>query len=172
MQNFYGVENSVAPSCHESASILRKVLTGLKAAGKKAIRILEVGCGTGMLTRHLIDVLTEFPDLVVEYVATDISLGLAMQAVQRFSYPYMRAAAYDLTKPLQEQDISPASFDIVTALHVLHATTDLQKTMSSISSLLVPGGFVLTVDFDGEAWQRSVPGTIWYDFFFGGFQEW
>ncbi|GJJ10518.1 Type I Iterative PKS [Clathrus columnatus] len=172
MQNFYGTENSVLPSCHESASIFRNLLTELKAAGKKAIRVLEVGCGTGMLTRHLVEVLEEFSDLVVEYVATDISLGLAMQAVQRFSHPYMRAAAYDLTKPLQEQGISPASFDIVTALHVLHATSNLTTTMTSISNLLVPGGYVLTVDFDGEAWQTDGPGTIWYDFFFGGFQEW
>lgn len=172
MQNFYGTENSVLPSCHESASIFRKLLEEFKVAGKKAIRVLEVGCGTGMLTRYLVDVLLEFPDIVVEYVASDISLGLAMQAVQRFPYPYMRAAAFDLTKSPQEQDISPASFDIVTALHVLHATTDLDATMSSISNLLVPGGYVLTVDFDGEAWQTGVAGTIWYDFFFGGFQEW
>lgn len=152
--------------------IFRKLLTSLAASGKKVIRVLEVGCGTGMLTQHLVDVLPDFPNLVVEYVATDISLGLAMQAAQRFSHPYMRAAAYDLTKTLEEQGISPSSFDVVTALHVLHATTDLSQTMNSISELLVPGGYVLTVDFDGEAWQTGAPGTLWYDFIFGGFQEW
>lgn len=172
MQDFYGPQNTVIPSCEESASIFRNLLTNLASSGKKVIRILEVGCGTGMLTQHLVNVLPEFPDLIVEYVATDISLGLAMQAAQRFSHPYMRAAAYDLTKTLEEQGITPASFDVVTALHVLHATTDLSQTMNSISDLLVPGGYVLTVDFDGEAWQTGVPGTLWYDFVFGGFQEW
>lgn len=172
MQDFYGPHNTVIPSCEESAVVFRRLLTELAASGKKVVRVLEVGCGTGMLTQHLVDVLPEFPDLIVEYVATDISLGLAMQAAQRFSHPYMRAAAYDLTKTLEEQGISPGSFDVVTALHVLHATTDLAQTMNSISDLLVPGGYVLTVDFDGEAWQQGVPGTLWYDFIFGGFQEW
>lgn len=144
----------------------------LKERGKKVIRVLEVGCGTGMLTQFLVDVLPEFPDLVVEYVASDISLGLAMQAANRFSHPYMRAVGYDLTKSLKEQGIDAASFDIVTALHVLHATTDLSLTMDAISELLVPGGYVLTVEFDGTAWETHVPGTIWYDFIFGGFQEW
>jgi SAM-dependent methyltransferase len=172
MQDFYGPQNTVMPSCKASASIFRKLLTALVGSGKKVIRVLEVGCGTGMLTHHLVDVLPEFPDLVVEYVATDISLGLAMQAAQRFSHPYMRAAAYDLTKTLETQGIAPGSFDVVSALHVLHATADLSQTMNSISDLLVPGGYVLTVDFDGEAWHTGVPGTLWYDFIFGGFQEW
>jgi hypothetical protein len=55
-----------------------------------------------MLTQHLVDVLPAFPELIVQYVATDISFGLAMQAAQRFPYPYMRPAAYDLSKTLQE----------------------------------------------------------------------
>ena len=31
---------------------------------------------------------------------------------------------------------------------------------------------MIMVDFDGEAWQTGVPGMLWYDFIFGGFQEW
>ena len=142
------------------------------SGGKKVVCVLEVGCGTGMLTQHLVDVLPEFPSVVVEHVATDISLGLAMQAVQRFSHPYMRAAAYDLTHTLEEQGIAPASFDVVSVLHVLHAMADLSKTMKSISELLMPGRYVITVNFDGEAWQMGVPGMLWYDFIFGSFQEW
>lgn len=172
MQNFYGSQNTVQPTCRESAKIFRSLLQQLSAGGKKVIRVLEVGCGTGMLTQHLLEVIPDFPDLTVEYFASDISLGLALQAAQRFSHPYMRAVAYDLTKSANEQGISPASFDIVTALHVLHATSDLTQTMDSVSELLVPGGYTLVVDFDGEAWERGTPGTLWYDFIFGGFQEW
>jgi hypothetical protein len=97
-----------------------------------------------MLTQHLVDVLPEF------HVATDISLRLAMQAVQHFSHPYIHAAAYDLTKTL-EHGITLASFDVISTLHVLHATANLLQMMYSISDLLVPGGYMLTVDFDGEA---------------------
>ena len=49
---------------------------------------------------------------------------------------------------------------------------NLLQMMKSISELLVLGRYVITVDFDGEAWQMGVPGMLWYDFIFGGFQEW
>ena len=62
-------------------------------------------------------------------------------------------------------------FDVVSTLHVLHATADLSKTMKSISELLVQGGYVIMVDF-GKAWQMGVPGMLWYNFILGSFQEW
>ena len=102
--------------------------------------MLEVGCGMGILTQHLVDVLPEFPGIVMEGVATDILLGLAMQAAQRFSHPYMHAAAYDLMHTLEEQGIVLASFDVMSALHVLHATADLLKTMKSSWSCLCRAG--------------------------------
>ena len=102
--------------------------------------MLEVGCGTGMLTQHLVDVLPEFPSVVVEYVATDILLGLAMQAVQHFSHPYIRTVAYDLMHTLEEQGIVLASFNVMSALHVLHTTADLLKTMKSSWSCLCRAG--------------------------------
>ena len=85
----------------------------------------------GMLMQHLVDVLPAFPSIVMEGVVTDILLGLAMQAAQHFSHLYMRTAAYDLTHTLEEQGIVPVSFDVMSALHVLHATVDLSKTMKS-----------------------------------------
>ena len=94
-----------------------------------------------------------------------------MQAVQRFSHPYMRMAAYDLMHTLEEQGITPASFDVVSTLHILHTMADLSNMMKSISELLVPGGYVITVDFDGEG-QMGVLGMLWHDFIFGSFQEW
>ena len=102
--------------------------------------MLEVSCGTGMLMQHLMDVLPEFPSIVMEGIVTNILLGLAMQATQRFSHPYMRTAAYDLTHTLEEQGIMPASFDVMSALHVLHATADLSKTMKSSWSCLCQAG--------------------------------
>ena len=86
------------------------------------------------------DVLPKFPGVVVECIATDILLGLTMQAVQRFSHPYMHAVAYDLTHTLEEQGIVPASFNVMSALHVLHATADLSKTMKSSWSCLCRAG--------------------------------
>ena len=94
----------------------------------------------GMLTQHPVDVLPDFPSIVMEGIVTDILLGLAMQAAQCFSHPYMPAAAYDLTHTLKEQGIMLASFDVMSALHVLHTTADLSKTMKSSWSCLCQAG--------------------------------
>ena len=77
------------------------------------------------------DMLPEFPGIVVEGIATDILLGLAMQAAQHFSHLYMCMVAYDLMHTLEEQGIVPASFDVMSVLHILHAMADLLKTMKS-----------------------------------------
>ncbi|KAF8489766.1 lysophospholipase catalytic domain-containing protein [Gautieria morchelliformis] len=82
------------------------------------------------------------------------------------------APSHTISKTLEEQGISLGPLHVIAALQVLHATTTLAHRMSSISDLLVPGGYVLTVDFDGNAWHTSSPGTLWYDFIIGCFQEW
>ena len=64
--------------------------------------MLEVSCGTGMLMQHLLDVLPEFPGVVMECIATDVLLSLAMQAMQHFSHLYMRMVAYDVMHTLEE----------------------------------------------------------------------
>jgi len=45
-------------------------------------------------------------------------------------------------------------------LHVLHATADLAQAIDAVSELLVPGGYVFAMYFDGAAWETR------------GFQEW
>ncbi|KAF8498389.1 hypothetical protein JB92DRAFT_3125303 [Gautieria morchelliformis] len=99
-------QNTVIPLCEESAWIFSTLFTTLAANGKWVVHVLEVGCGTGMLTQDLVDILPEFPSPVTEYVTTDISLGLAMQAAQCFSHPYMHAATYDFKDTQGAGDLS------------------------------------------------------------------
>ncbi|GJJ15309.1 Type I Iterative PKS [Clathrus columnatus] len=167
-----GLSNPMQLSFREPEKLFRNLLQQFSLAGKKVIRVLEVGCGNGMLTEHLINVLPDFPDLVLEYFASDISFDLAYRIAGGFQYPYMRAIAYDLNEPFGEQELLPTSFDIITAFSVLHATRNLSQTMNSIRDLLVPGGYTLVIELDGVAWECSAPGTLWYDFLFGGFEEW
>jgi len=127
--------------------------------------------GTGLLTRSLCEVLVERLDVIVEYVVTDVSSALANSAVQTVSYDRAFSKAFDLSRPPQEQGLDTYSFDIVAGLHVLHAVPDITEVLSSLRTLLVPGGSLLVVELDGTRWEK-VSGALWHDTIFGSFAEW
>lgn len=114
---------------------------------------------------------------MVEYFVTDVSFALASGAASVCSHPHIIPKAYDLSKPLDEQGFTPGSVDIVTAFHVLHATPDISSTLTSLYELLAPGGCLLVIELDGDAWGEVASlekgaGSLWCDFVFGCFAEW
>ncbi|KAF8469343.1 hypothetical protein JB92DRAFT_2838485 [Gautieria morchelliformis] len=133
------------------------LFTTLAASGKQVVHVLEVGCGTGMPMQDLLDILPKFLSPVTE-----------LHSASRIR---TCAPPHTISKTLEEQGIFLGPFHVMAVLQVLHGTTTLAHRMSSILDLLVPGGYVLTVDFDGNAWCTGFPGTLWYDFIIGGFQE-
>lgn len=132
---------------------------------------LSVCLGTGALTAYLLPILDEFPQVAIEYVATDISLSLVSATLTRIGHPQARPQAYDISKDPVLQGLAHETFDIVTGLNVLHVVPQLVPCLQNLHKLLVPGGSLLYIDFDGTDWP-STPGTTWYDFVFGGFKEW
>ncbi|EPQ58589.1 ketoacyl-synt-domain-containing protein [Gloeophyllum trabeum ATCC 11539] len=172
MAAFYGPENTVNGACSDNAALFRTALETLRKEGKKVVRVLEVGCGTGMLTEGACKVAQETSGILTEYWASDISLGLAAQAAGRAKYPHVRTAQLDITRDPREQGILLESFDVILGLHVLHAAPDLRAALKTINNLLVPGGLLIITDFDGRHWLQHSPGTLWYDFLFGSFAEW
>ena len=110
-------------------------------------------------------------DVMVEYVVSDVSFALANATVK--SLPYLRAfpKAYDLCRPLDEQGLSPCSFDMVVGLQVIHAVPDVESVLKSLHQVLVPGGSLLIVELDGSDWKHA-PASLWGDMVFGGFSEW
>ncbi|KAJ3554330.1 hypothetical protein NP233_g12444 [Leucocoprinus birnbaumii] len=80
-------------------------------------------------------------------------------------------AAYDATKDPFSQGLSPESYDIIIAYHVLHVAPEIQTLSQQLHDMLVPGGFLLVTELDGTSWFDK-PGTAWMDFAFGSFAEW
>ncbi|KAF7348045.1 Polyketide synthase [Mycena sanguinolenta] len=171
MANFYSKANQTSNVCLEATKTFAGILASLRMSGKRAIKILEVGAGTGLLTYHLIDELKQNPDLLVEYTVTDISYALVANLARSISYGSIIPKAYDIGKSPDEQEIYSESYDVVVSLHVLHTASSVRDCLRSLQGLLVPGGVLLTVELDGTGWVGN-PGSVWFDCIFGSFPEW
>ncbi|CAA9961740.1 hypothetical protein PTMSG1_05117 [Pyrenophora teres f. maculata] len=113
-----------------------------------SLRVLEIGAGTGSSTAQIL------PYLVLhegggkesvrfeEYAYTDISPGFFEKAKERFANvaSHMRFQKLDLEYDPCSQGFAEASYDVIVAGNVLHATTDLIQTLQYVKKLLRPGG--------------------------------
>lgn len=110
---------------------------------KGLIRILEIGAGTGATSQVIFRELTQSDQ--VEYVFTDIGNSFVQQAKRKYSsvYPFVKCELLNIEENVEKQGFQNGSFDLVLATNVLHATKDMNNTISNIASLLMPGGQVV-----------------------------
>jgi len=122
----------------------------------RALRIIEIGAGTGGTTSHVLPIL---PAGRTEYVFTDVSPHFLNRARTEFaSFPFVRYELLDITRDPEEQGFRPGTFDIVIAANVLHATPDLRQTLRNVARLLAPNG--LLVLYEVVARQRFADLTV------------
>ena len=95
-------------------------------------RVLEVGCGTGEFAARLVQAL---PD--AEVVALDQSQRLVDLTARRG----VTAQVGDV----QRLPFDDGSFDVVTALWMLHYVTDLARGLAELRRVLRPGGLLVAV---------------------------
>ncbi|TLD33707.1 hypothetical protein PspLS_00245 [Pyricularia sp. CBS 133598] len=107
--------------------------------------IIEVGAGTGGGTQAMLEGLK---GAYHSYTFTDISSGFFTQAKAKFADEVDRMVfkTLDVEKDTTEQGFSPASYDIVVASNVLHATKDIGNSLANIHKLLKPGGYLLLIE--------------------------
>lgn len=126
--------------------------------GRK-LRILEIGAGTGGTSAALLPVLP--PDRTL-YHYTDVSDFFMSRAEERFkAYPFVRYGLLNAEDDPQKQGYSLHSYDIVIAANALHATRNLNETLTHIRSLLVSGGLLLLLEVTEHlAWFDITTGLI------------
>lgn len=96
-----------------------------------ARRILDVGCGTGILTERLARELD--PELVC---GCDFSIGMLEQAVTRRPGPWVQADA-------QHLPLSRGSVDVVVSTESFHWFPDPEAALAEFGRVLAPGGRLL-----------------------------
>ncbi|KAK5990264.1 Highly reducing polyketide synthase otaA [Cladobotryum mycophilum] len=122
------------------------------------IKVLEIGGGTGSATHVFFESLSQtledsrFPresySPGVEYHFTDISsafFGTAQTRFRKWS-DVLQFKTLDVEQHAADQGFELASYDLIIACNVLHATKDLEAVLKNVKSLLKHGGDLLLIE--------------------------
>lgn len=117
----------------------------------KTLRILEVGAGTGATTERVLKSLEGFN---VDYLFTDVTTFFIPRATSCFGqFPGIDFGIFDVDEDYRTQGLVPNSFDIVLAAGVLENARDIPASMSRLTELICPGGWlVFTEPTEEQAW--------------------
>ena len=137
---------SGSPAAHAFNGLVREAVQELleRLPPGAKLRILEIGAGTGGTTAAVLPIL---PPERVSYRFTDISPFFLARAQEKFqAYPFLSFGALDLEKDPASQGLEGERFDLVIAANVVHATSDLRRSLAHIRSLLAPQGQLLLLE--------------------------
>ena len=143
-----------------ATEVLRTIVE--KLPGNAALRVLEIGAGTGGMTSALVPVLPIERSL---YYFTDVSEYFFKQSTLSFGdYGFMRYGLLDIEKDPEDQGYGRRQYDVVVAANVLHATRNLRDTLANVSALLAPGGVLILLETTFH--------PPWFDISFGLIEGW
>lgn len=144
----------VARVCH----YFDEVRAFVDRTARGGARVLDLGCGTGLNTRHL--------PADVEVVGLDLSAAMLREA--RRVRPATRTLVHDLNQPLPA---GLGTFDVVLAVACLEFCRDLPELCRRLARALKPGGVaLLTVphrergDDEASALSKAFPDLTWHLF--------
>ncbi|KAF4884019.1 Highly reducing polyketide synthase FUM1 [Colletotrichum fructicola] len=147
--------DNVLTNVYNSLNITNRVpLFQALGHSKPNLRVLEIGAGTGGTTNKVLEWLRGPTGALLysEYTYTDISAGFFSAAQERFKeYPNMTFKSLDISKDPVDQGFEPASYDLILAANVLHATPSLRETLMNVRKLLQPEGRLYMEELSHDA---------------------
>ena len=113
-----------------------------------ALKILEIGAGTGGATKPVLQCLTSHGNnekgtpRFSRYDFTDISVGFFEKAKEMFveTADRMTFRALNAEGDLAQQGFDKEQYDVILAANVVHATKNLEATLSNVRKMIKPGG--------------------------------
>lgn len=137
----------------ESALFARYGLTG-------ALRILDLGCGSGEITRRLAALYPQARLSGVDILPENLAVARARDAALAPRVRYVEGDAFAL-------DFPEAHFDLVVCRHLSQCVPQFGRVLAEISRVLAPGGWLhlLSEDYAMLHMPRGghVPERLWID---------
>ncbi|KAL4915858.1 hypothetical protein BDW62DRAFT_203310 [Aspergillus aurantiobrunneus] len=131
------------------------------------LKVLEVGAGTGSATEPILQALNGRGHRYVQrYDFTDLSPGFFEPAKERLGdlADAVEFRVLDASRDAQEQGFEEASYDLIVACNVIHATPRIDETLRNIRQLLKPGGKFMLLEISRY--------TTFGNMVFGLFEGW
>jgi ubiquinone/menaquinone biosynthesis C-methylase UbiE len=131
-------------------------------------RVLDLGCGTGEITRRLAELFPQAQLLGVDILAANLDLARANTPAALERVRYARGDAYAL-------DVPANSFDLVVCRHVSQSIPDFPRVLKEIARVLRPGGWLHWLAEDYGMLHMPVgeldPDDFWHDIAFEYFRR-
>ncbi|MEM7014664.1 MAG: zinc-binding dehydrogenase, partial [Verrucomicrobiota bacterium] len=158
LTDFYR-EGADFPASNELVGIAVEKLVA-QMPERRAIRVLEVGAGTGSLTRT---VLPQLPANRSEFTFTDTSPAFLADAKKQFSdYNFVEYTTFDIEKDPEGQGIDPGGYDLILGTNVIHATSDLKNSLGNLTKCLAEDGVLMFLEVTRErASLNNLFGLLW-----------
>ncbi len=126
-------------------SVISQIKLLVQNNPEKPIRIIEVGAGTGGTTAVVLDALKQAKYTPAEYCYTDVSKAFLMHAQKEYGKDnkFLTYKIWDVQTPAKTQGIKNNYFDILIAANVLHATDNIENTLSNVQSVLTSNSAII-----------------------------
>lgn len=147
LYKYYANAFRMGPAFTQFTSLLRAV-----AHKNPRACVLEIGAGTGAATRHALAARDpsekEVGPPCETWHFTDISSGFFEAARAEFAAwgNLLEFDRLDIEQSPESQGFDLASYDIVVACQVLHATKSIARTMDHVHRLMKPGATLLLME--------------------------
>jgi acyl transferase domain-containing protein/acyl carrier protein/SAM-dependent methyltransferase len=117
------------------------------------VRILEIGAGTGGTTSRVLQSLQPYLASIAEYCYSDVSEAFLRYGQQTYGVanPFLTYRLVNVEKPLAEQGIGLGVYDLVIATNVLHATSNIRRTVRNAKATLKKHGWLLLNEIIGTS---------------------
>ena len=131
--------------------------------GRRELRILELGAGTGGTSKHIIETLAAL-GYRFSYTFTDLSSSLVAAAKRKFAKwsSFMHYTTLDIEKEPDTEFLN--KYDVVLSTNCIHATRNLAGSTTNIRKMLRPDGILCLVEL-----TRNL---FWFDLVFGLLEGW
>jgi SAM-dependent methyltransferase len=156
-----GDESMLRTLAHQAAAIWPQEQVFFSRYGLGgAVRILDLGCGSGEITRRLAERYPQAQLLGIDILEGNLAAARQLNAAYAARVEFAQGDAFALALP-------DASFDLVVCRHLSQAVPEFPRVLAQIDRVLRPGGWLhlLSEDYGMLHLPSSVgdPDAFWQD---------